>query len=797
MKVRKLPIIRWATLIGTTMLTAPALAQNSSPTGAPAEAEAAQSNAGWIDDIVVTAQKRSQAINDVGVTITAVTGDDLVRRGVNDAADLVKVVPGLTFTPTAYNTPVYTLRGIGFFENSLAAAPAVSVYIDEVPLAFPAMTQGASLDVARVEVLKGPQGTLYGQNSTGGAINYIAAKPTTTWQTGFDVGFGRFASADFGGYVSGPLSDTLGIRVAGRSIQGGNWQRSATRDDMLGQTDKLIGRILLDWAPTDTLKLELNVNGWRDQSDTLAGQVILVQPLKPSLATSNLRTNYPIKDLNARVADWTPGKKFQANDSFYNISLRGDLELGRGMTLTSISAYQHLRQNKLSDTDGTNEPGVDVLALGKIDAASQEIRIAGEAGPVTWLVGGNYAYSTIDDDQPTDVSSATGDQPVPTIPRFASLRPVSHSRIESLAGFGNVEVKLARGLTLIAGLRYTDVRNHYQGCTIAGDANSAAAFNAIQANLKAASGLTSPIVPVTPGSCLTLISADRGPSGITNPTTAFNPGQLDQHLNESNWSIRGGLNYKTPGGALLYASFNRGYKAGGFSVLIATNTRALEPATQERVNAYEAGIKVPLFNRRVQLNGAGFYYAYANKQIRGKILDPNFGLLGKLINVPKSRVLGAELEIQAQPIDGLELSASGTYVDTKVQQYSGYDLGSVLINLSGTRFPWTPKFTAVGDAQYTWAVDSSRDVFIGASARHASSSYASFLPITTTRLRPYTLIDLRAGIEDRDGAWRLSVWGRNVTNEYYWNNVFRSQDTWFRQPAKPVTYGATFSARFE
>jgi len=225
------------------------------------------------DEIVVTAQKRAQSVNSVGMSINALKGDVLANRGVTDAQQLVKVVPGLTYQPSTQATPVYTLRGVGFFDSSLGSSPAVSVYVDEAPLPFPIMTAGAALDLERVEVLKGPQGTLFGQNSTGGAINYIAAKPTSTFATGADLSLNHFGQVDASGFASGPLSDTLKARVAIRAVEGGAWQKSKSRpDDKLGDANKLQGRLLLDWQATDRLKLGVNLNGFIDRSDVTAFQ---------------------------------------------------------------------------------------------------------------------------------------------------------------------------------------------------------------------------------------------------------------------------------------------------------------------------------------------------------------------------------------------------------------------------------------------------------------------------------------------------------------------------------------------
>ncbi len=185
-----------------------AQALNAGPI-APSTDTAAADNA--TSDIVVTAQKRSENINSVGMSIQAATGRDLIRLGVTNTADLTKIVSGFNYTLTQYGTPVFTIRGVGFQDTSLAASPTVSVYRDEIPIPFAIETAGAALDVERVEVLKGPQGTLFGANATGGAVNYIANKPTDHPAEGFDASIGRFGRIDLQGYISGPLSETTPV----------------------------------------------------------------------------------------------------------------------------------------------------------------------------------------------------------------------------------------------------------------------------------------------------------------------------------------------------------------------------------------------------------------------------------------------------------------------------------------------------------------------------------------------------------------------------------------------------------
>jgi outer membrane receptor protein involved in Fe transport len=200
----------------------------SSPTWAQTQAPSAEPAA--LDEIVVTAEKREESINNVPMAVSAFSGSQLVALGIKNVQDLTEVVPGLTFAQTNFSTPVYTLRGVGFYETSLSAYPDVTVYVDEAALPFPILTTHVGFDLDRVEVLRGPQGILFGQNSTGGAINYVAAKPTSTFQAGTYVSYGEFNAFDLQGYVSGPINDTLSARLAVDLQQGGAYQYSYTRN---------------------------------------------------------------------------------------------------------------------------------------------------------------------------------------------------------------------------------------------------------------------------------------------------------------------------------------------------------------------------------------------------------------------------------------------------------------------------------------------------------------------------------------------------------------------------------------
>jgi len=243
-----------------------------------------------VAELIVTAQKQEETANTVGMSITAATGTVLQARGIDSVQDLTRLVPGLTIQHSAFNSTSLTLRGVGFFNSDLATPAAVTIYVDEAPLAFPALSRLAAFDLARVEVLKGPQGTLFGENATGGAINYVAAKPTATLVSGLDVSYGAFDRLRIGGFVGGPLNDRVSFRVALQASHGGPWQQSITRPgDGLGRIADLQARATLEWRDGGRLDSRLTLTVTHDGSDSEAAQfvrpVITIPALSPGLAS--------------------------------------------------------------------------------------------------------------------------------------------------------------------------------------------------------------------------------------------------------------------------------------------------------------------------------------------------------------------------------------------------------------------------------------------------------------------------------------------------------------------------------
>lgn len=779
-------------LVGASLFvlaTSEAQAQSTTAVTAPDAAASAPEETG---DIIVTAQKRSESINKVGMSITAQTGDQLLQQGIASTADLAKVVPGFTYEGAVGGQPVYSIRGIGFHDSSLASGQTVAIYSDEVPMPFAQETIGADYDIERVEILKGPQGTLFGQNSTGGAVNYVAAKPTKTFQAGLDVTYGRFATSDISGFLSGPITDTLRARFAFRSVQGDGWQKrygivptgSVAGSDTLGKQNRISGRLLLDWTPTDRLKVSLNVNLRRDRSETQAPQLVRPNPSSASNPLSADILAFPSAPSDNRAASWDPGVDYAQNNRWKEATARIAYDLG-GATITSISAYQkYNRYVPAQEIDGTPYQVLQYGYQGKVESVYQELRASGALfGAGNWIVGGNYEHDKTFDQSSTLNPLATS-RILFGLPNPGSVT-ISTNRISTYGIYGNADYPVLPNLSLQAGIRYTKADRVNTGCSAdRGDGTFSAIFLRIQTAL-AGSGLkTSPIVAIPPGGCVTLDST-------------YTPTLFTGTLKENNVSWRVGANWTAIPGTLVYANVSKGYKSGSFPLAAAASTAQYVPVPQEELLAYEAGIKSKI-GRTLQLNASAFYYDYTDKQIGGTYIDAVFGRLSKLVTIPQSRVYGFELSADWRPFAGLTLTPSATYMNSKILgTFTNFTPQGVVQSFVGESFPYAPRWQANGGAEYQWSISNSWSAFTGGNLSYQSRTNAALGQANVYALKAYTLVDLRAGIESKSGAYRLSVWGTNVFDTFYVTRAGRSFDFDTRSTGMPARYGVSLSYRFK
>ncbi|WP_313802161.1 TonB-dependent receptor domain-containing protein [Sphingobium sp.] len=814
----------FATLMtGTALCVAhPALAGD----GLPGDA-ATPSN----DDIIVTARKTSEAISTVPMSISAARGETLEKRGIASVEDLGKIVPTLSTQVGLYGNQNYNIRGIGNLSDSIASSPTVAIYVDQAPLAYSNQAQGLTYDLERVEVLKGPQGTLFGQNATGGLVNFVPNSPKPAFGAGLRATYANYNTLNFDGFVNIPLTDTFAIRVAGTVESGDGWQKSISRpDDRLGKRDFWAGRIMAKWDPSDSLHFLLNVNGYSNKSESQAPQYLGFFPASATGA-ARVRPSFVAADAlyasvntkNDRLADWVAGVDYGGNTHQYQISLKTEANLSDRITLNAITNYVKYHQYMMIDTQGV--PFVSQLQRlpGDIKTFSQELRLSGEATDrLKWMVGASYQKDIV-----TSGSNATanfsnnrvpfftpqsyygninaGLPPQPlgfsdvwtTDPGYVTFSTYEHHNVRTMGLFGSLDYKVMDRLSFQASARYTDSRNNWSGCfKDAGDGRLA----------RFVSGLPNFPNNAVVGGCITAL--DNGVSGIGNianfvPATV---GLAQIQLKEDNFSWRAGFDWKPAPGTLVYANVTRGYKAGTFPRVPALTVEQLQPSPQEQLTAYEVGAKKE-FGRTLQLDAAVFYYDYKNKQTVGNFQSAFAGNLPAAVSVPKSRAIGVEGNVVLRPFQGFTASVGGAYVDTKIlshelnspnggTQAASDPLSGTTFDLRGVEFPTTSKWSLTGDFEYRFPINGATQAYIGASPRYRSS-YITVLSIDPrVRVPGYALLDVRAGVEFANGRWKVEAWGRNVTDKFYIVNISRTGDGLSRITGRPATYGATISFRY-
>ena len=699
------------------------------------------------EGIVVTAQRREQRAEDVGVALGVVDAGEIARRGVYTVNDLQRITPNLEVEPAfGSGQPQFRIRGVGFQDYATNNAPTVGLYVNEVAQAVPVMTQGLIFDVARIEVLRGPQGTLYGRNTTGGAINIVTNQPTARPVAGLSAEYGRFDQFRGEAFVSGPIADGLDVRVAAATEQGGGFQHDRTTGRPLGDADRSGVRGLLRWR-TGGLTATVDLHLARDHSENIG--LRLLDPLQTSLRpgvtgpvipadTDRRLTGWGISPTLARDAD-LPGDKPGRRNLAWGTSLNLAADLGP-VKLTSITGYDRLRRREYGDYDASASIEGDVFFGSRVRVLSQELRLSSDTtGPLTWVGGVYLSEQRLAEQYFSDFVDIYG----------TYARVNYRQRVRSASGFGQLDYRLTRQLSLVAGLRYERETRVLTGF--------GSAFGGAQA-----------LPP-------------------TNERTRMRPltGKI-------------GLELRPRTGLLFYASASKGVKSGGFTTYNTGSASGIAPFAPERLYAYEAGIKATLA-RVVQLDGAVFTYDYRDQQVLDAVCGAN-GPVGRFANAPKSRITGVEGSIRLTPAHGLTATAYASYKRGEYKEYEALDLAAcraiprvtAYLDKSGARIPF-PKVELGGTIGYDLPVG--RFVLTPTASASYRSRYYSWLGARYDIPR-YWLVDAELALTPAHGAWSAALWGRNILDKNYdlTRNFFTSAN--IAQPGRPASYGVRFGYQF-
>ncbi len=713
-------------------------------TGASAQTTPAASttaDAGDLNEIVVTAQRREQSAQDVGIALSVVTPQELIKRGITNINELQQTVPSLEIEPAfGSGQAEFRLRGVGFQDYASNNSPTVGVYVNEVAYPVPVMTQSLIFDIARIEVLRGPQGTLYGRNTTGGAINFITNKPTDDYHAGGFVEYGRFDQLRGEAYVSGPLGGGLKFRLSGATEQGGAYQYNRVDGRSLGDADKLAGRALLAYDNGGAFTALVDFHGGRDHGENVGLYLLddFQTSVRPGVkgpiipADSNHRqTGWSISPQLARDAN-LPGDKPGRRNWTYGTSLNARYDFG-GVALTSITSYDELHRNEYGDYDASSSVEADVFFGSRITVFSEEARLSSSgSGPFTWVAGVYYSDQRLREKFYSDFTANFG----------TYARVNYYQTVHSVAGFGQAEYAVTPKLNVIAGVRYEDEKRTLNGF--------GSAFGGAQA-----------LPPTTVSTKITPVSGKVA------------------------------VEFKPVSNILLYASASKGVKSGGFTTYNTGNASGIAPFKPEKLYAYEVGFKADI-DRAIQVNGSTFYYDYRDQQVQDYVCGAN-GPVGKFVNAKKSRIYGVEGEVRLTPIAGLSIAPYASYKNGKFLDFGGLDLPycslthlTRFIDKSGTRIAF-PKVEFGGNVSYEIPFG---DFFVTPSSTFSYRSLGySPLKIDRFNIPHYWLVNADLTVGPQDGRWSLAVWGRNLFDKDYdlTRNFFTTSN--IAQPGRPRSYG--------
>ncbi|GAN15795.1 MULTISPECIES: TonB-dependent receptor [Alphaproteobacteria] len=731
-----------------------------SPAAAPPAARTDQSSDTGIGDIVVTATRRSESSQNVPAALTVIRGSQLAERNIRTVNDIENSAPSLEATAQLGTSQTqFAVRGVGLTDYAANNTGTVGVYIDEVNHPYAVTFQGSLFDIDRVEVLRGPQGTLFGRNTTAGVVSITTAAPQSTFGAALMGEYGRFDAAQVEGYVTGPLSDSLAGRLAFNIDQGGAWQIDRTTGRRLGDRDRFNGRVKLAWRPGGATQVDLSAHYDRDRSDGRGLQLRLpfqshnFPPLgiRYPADTSQRATGFGISPIFAQLTGQRFDAKPNLNNEGYGASVRLRHDFGWA-ELTAIIAHEHFDRKEFQDFDATNSNEGGEYFFNKIDTQSEEVRLASPTDRTfRYLVG---VYRSDEHNNGGFMSDFTD---------VASLRNIFSTRyrqpVRSTGVFANGDLALSDRLTFSLGGRYEhEVRK-----------------------------------------------LDDFISEIVFPVPLVNV-RTRQRLARGEWSGKAALTYRIDPNVMLFADIARGVKSGGFTTYNSGLPGQISPFNPEKLLSYEAGFKSTVLNRRLQVNATGFYYDYRDQQLQGVIFSQT-QRIGRIINVPRSHIYGGEVEIIARPVDAVEISQSIGYKTGQYDEFifvnspatialrdpvTGFYNTIVTSDQSGEPLPNFPRFDYKGAASVSFDLG-------GWKARpeinynHRSST---FLTTSNTRLPGYWLVNANLTLTAPDGRLWFGGYVNNLTNARFYEtaNAFVTAATF--TPHEVITYGIRAGIRY-
>jgi iron complex outermembrane receptor protein len=703
--------------------------------------DAAADDTGGYGEIIVTAQKREENLQKVPAAVSVVSAAQLDARGVVNLTSLQQLVPSLNFkdSATTLDSAVF-LRGVGTINFSIAAEPSVGFVVDGVTYARSGEAFGDLYDIERIEVLRGPQGTLFGKNASAGVINVVTKRPGN----------------EFGGYIEGtattddeykirgaidiPMGEGIAARVTGNY---GRWDgnvRNITLNKQVNGYERWGVRGLIEAKPSDALTFTL-IGDYRKQDSECCAEVIGTAPA--GVLAGSLAGVFLAGDNTRQIRQNTLTR---TKETSWGVSLQADLDVGSAGTVTSITAYRKYRNFGIRDGDfidtvytaaGGNQ--LDDYGPQPSKTFTQELRLSSPGGQTLEYVLGGFYYNAKQQRtfQRDDIICSATTLPAvtpglfPCAPgsstlRFPSAIGTFGSTIENYAAYGNLTFNVSEAFRLIAGARYTH--------------DNVSAFNRR-----------------TPAS-------NGGGPGLANPGANYN-----LRTSNDDFSFKAGAQFDVLDNLMAYATYSQGYKGPAFNVFFNQNDGQLAPIAAETADAYEVGAKFKTHDGSLTVNTALFYAKYDNFQANSFVVL-NGSTVTQLTNAGEVSTRGFEIETLIRPTRNFTITAGLSYTDAHIDKFL-IPAGATGSTRQGERLPLAPEWK--GNAGVTWKIETGGfvNLELGSQISLTSDQVSSLEANPVTRraitIDGYVVVDANIAFVDPNGVWRINVFGRNLTDESY------------------------------
>jgi len=683
-----------------------------------------------VGEIVVTARRTEERLQDVPAAVTAFDEKALERVQATDVTGLTGSVPNLVLGQGrgSSNATNIFIRGIGQPDALQTFDPAVGVYVDDVYYSRIRGTQFDLFDIERIEVLRGPQGTLYGKNTIGGALKVVTRRPGDEYRANVALAYGSYNQTEARGSISGPISDTVSVGVSGLVARRDGYVTDPVTKAEYNDKDTMAIRGQLSWTPTDTVRVDLSADYSRDDAAMTVGQPTSTLSTLfgvPLIVVTNPPAAY---DFKTRT---TPGLPNSTKLTHYGYAANISWELSDSLTLKSITAYRNLETDDYIDIDATHLELGDVFVGVDQDQTSQEFQLAYDAGgPLSVVAGLFWMQENITSHQEAFADDLLGGG--------ITFRRTVDDDLEttSKALYVNATYALTDTVNLSGGLRYTEEEKTYSRTTSTFSSN--ALFGA-------------------------------------NPAFAFSG------LNESwdNVSPMVSLDWKPSDTIMAYVRYSKGFKSGGFNGR-ANNPGEQAPYNPEEVTSLEAGVKSTFLERRVLANFTVFHNDYQDFQARvsGTVTDPGTGLPSPeltVINAGAMVIEGAELELIVVPVSGLRLDAQIGVLDARYDDFDDVRFVATGGSRAFQEPAFAPRWTARYGAQYEWNLGDTGYLTLGGQTRYRSEmALAIDNTPTNSKVRlpgmwddNHWIMDARLVWESVDRRFSAGVYGQNIGDELY------------------------------